>query len=218
MPANGRIRLVAFDMDGVLTRVRSSWSFVHERLGVDNTENHQRYLNGVIDYHQFMVSDVDLWMKKHGRILSSTIKGILREIPLRRNVVDIVSRLRENGITSAIVSGGISWLSDIINEGGVFDLTFSNELVSDSDGYLTRNCIPHVIPDKKGKIIEALRESLGLDVEECASIGDSAMDRSMFEACGTSVAFNPEDEKVSEYATDSIVSDNLLDLIPYLLP
>ena len=211
------IRLAAFDMDGVLTTVQSSWKYVHDRFGVDNSRNLSRYLRGEINYEQFMISDVDLWLEKMGKVHSDSVKNILGEIPIRSNLAHAVRTMKENGITVAIVSGGISWLSDKIDSIAGFDAVYANELLTDKNGYLTRKCVPRVAPEKKGLILKEIMGKLGLEKEECVAIGDSVMDRSMFEVCGTSIAFNPESSEVSKYTTGTLVSDNLDDLLPYIV-
>ena len=41
--------LVIFDMDGVLTRDRSSWTFVHDMMGVSNEHNLKAFIDRVSD-------------------------------------------------------------------------------------------------------------------------------------------------------------------------
>ena len=38
--------LVCFDMDGTLTKLRSSWCWVHQHFGVDNEPAYQAFCNG----------------------------------------------------------------------------------------------------------------------------------------------------------------------------
>ena len=86
MDRKRRIRLAAFDMDGVLTTVQSSWKYVHDRFGVDNSRNLSRYLRGEINYEQFMISDVDLWLEKMGKVHSDSVKNILGDMEDCRDV------------------------------------------------------------------------------------------------------------------------------------
>lgn len=211
------IKLVAFDMDGVLTRVKSSWKYVHDRMGVDNSVNLTRYLRGEINYEQFMVSDVKLWLDKYGKVHRDTISEVLSEIPLRTNVAHAIGSLRDKGIRVAIISGGISWLSDRIDDDVPFDEVFANEIGTDTEGFLTTVCHPTVVPERKGDVVRALQTKWGLAKQECVSVGDSIFDRSMFDASGLSIAFNPENLEVSHHATRMLESDNLDDLLPHIL-
>ena len=44
-----KIRLVVFDMDGVLTDIISSWRYVHDFFGSSNDRSVNAYLKGEID-------------------------------------------------------------------------------------------------------------------------------------------------------------------------
>jgi phosphoserine phosphatase len=55
MATNG-LKLIAFDMDGTITEVRSSWEYLHRRPGIWNrqAEKYQeRFLAGEISYEEF---------------------------------------------------------------------------------------------------------------------------------------------------------------------
>ncbi|MBE3122801.1 MAG: hypothetical protein IMZ58_11440 [Thermoplasmata archaeon] len=60
------IKLVFFDMDGVLLDTVSSWRYIHEHFGTTNERSIMPYLRGDIDYLEFMRRDVSLW-KKNGK-------------------------------------------------------------------------------------------------------------------------------------------------------
>ena len=55
------MKLVVFDMDGVLTEYFSSWVRVHEHFGTDNDEALRLYMEGKIDDEEFMRRDIALW-------------------------------------------------------------------------------------------------------------------------------------------------------------
>ncbi|GAG35915.1 unnamed protein product, partial [marine sediment metagenome] len=56
----GLIKMVVFDLDGVLVDIDSSWQTIHRAFGVDNEENFQKHLRNEIDYREFMRSDIGL--------------------------------------------------------------------------------------------------------------------------------------------------------------
>ena len=108
------IRLVVFDMDGVLTTHPSSWEYVHRAMGVDNSENLRLYRTGNISYMDFLRSDVNLWISRHPGITREDVVKILDSIPLRKNLNLAVKEIRDSGAATAIVSGGIYWLAQRI--------------------------------------------------------------------------------------------------------
>ena len=213
----GKIRLVLWDMDGVLTEHPSSWKYIHERIGVDNSINRDSWLDGRITYREFMQKDIQLWLDKVGQFTKNQVTEMLSHIRERFNVSPAIEELKRNGIKSVIVSGGISWLADILNSGLIFDMVYANEILADANGNIIPDGIPHVIPDRKDIIIRGVQESLGISLEESASVGDSPFDISMFRRSGTRIAFNPRESSISEAADYVITSNDLYSVVERIL-
>ncbi|MCL4329534.1 MAG: HAD-IB family phosphatase [Candidatus Thermoplasmatota archaeon] len=213
----GKIRLVLWDMDGVLTEHPSSWKYIHERIGVDNSINRDSWLDGRITYREFMQKDIQLWLDKVGQFTKNQVTEMLSHIRERFNVSPAIEELKRNGIKSVIVSGGISWLADILNSGLIFDMVYANEILADANGNIIPDGIPHVIPDRKDIIIRGVQESLGISLEESASVGDSPFDISMFRQSGTRIAFNPRESSISEAADYVITSNDLYSVVERIL-
>lgn len=99
--------LVLLDLDGTLTRVRSPWRYVYERLGTWDSHGLPilaRYLSGEIDYPTFCRLDMEAW-ENSGACLD-TVLGILDEIPFPAQSVDFVQTLVERRFSITIVSTG----------------------------------------------------------------------------------------------------------------
>lgn len=204
--------LIIFDMDGVLTQHSSSWQYVHDRIGVNNKRNYDLFRKKELSYEEFLESDVRLWMKKMGCIRKDMIIEILNEIPLRANLKDALETLRGYDPVMAIVSGGISWLSDRINKIFRFDYTLVNSLNTDSDGVIQPRGEAVVDPLRKDLAVKTLQKDLGIDSNQTISVGDSVHDISMFSQSGFSVGFNYTEEEVMRSCTTSLKSNNLKDL------
>jgi len=58
-----KLRLVVFDVNGTLTKVVSSWQFLHERLGTwDKGKQYaEQFFRGVITYEDLARLDASLW-------------------------------------------------------------------------------------------------------------------------------------------------------------
>lgn len=212
MQNKGR-KLIIFDMDGVLTQHSSSWQYVHNRIGVDNSLNYELFKKGELSYEKFLESDVMLWNKAMGRISMESIIAMLDDIPLRSNLVSGLTRLREHGATLAIVSGGISWLADRINRLFPFDYTYSNSLATDSGGFILPRGETRVDPMKKGENVRQLQRILSMKVNDTISIGDSMQDVQMFRMSSFSVAFNPMEREVSRNSSFSLESNDMSELV-----
>ena len=84
-----QLKIVVFDMDGVLVDIESSWHFVHTAFNVSNQDNLKRYLRGEIDYKEFMKRDIRLW----GNIHINMVRKTLAKVPLMKGAKSTVIEL-----------------------------------------------------------------------------------------------------------------------------
>ena len=217
MGGNDNIKLVVFDMDGVLVDYFSSWVWVHDHFGTCNDHSLACYHSGGIDDHEFIRRDVALWLGKQDRIHLSVIREILLTIPIMEGVGDTISALKENGIKCAILSGGLDMLAQNLVERFGFDLALSNSLEADEDGYLTGEGTVNVRLNDKTTPLIKIQKRLGVQPGECAAIGDSRIDVNMFEHSGLSIAFNPEGTYVVKNADFVVYRKDLREMLKYLI-
>lgn len=201
--------LVVLDVDGVLTAHRSSWGYVHERFGVSNEENYLRFVRGEISYEEFVRKDIELWIRKEGKVRLEDIERILDDIPLRKGLESI--RELSKMVDLALISGGIDILANRLAGMIGARIALANGLIADDRGYLTGEGIVRVDPSRKDLAIERVKEILGLDDPRIVAVGDSFFDVSMFRVADLSIAFDPADEIV-EMEADIIVRGDLEDL------
>ena len=97
------------------------------------------------------------------------------------------------------------------------DISLSNGLVTDSEGFLTGEGIVQVPLGGKGEVVRDLMARLGLKKDECAAIGDRVWDSMMFDEVGTKIAFNPADSEVGGCADVVIRKKDLREVLGYLL-
>ena len=200
------VRLVVFDMDGVLVDIVSSWVYVHRHFGVNNEQSLESYLKGEIDDREFIRRDVALWMEKDPMLTMERVRRILSSAPLMRGAEETMAALRTRGIRTAIVSAGIDLLAQRVAVELRMDMFYANGFVADYAGKLTGEGVLNVRLDQKGEKVEELAELFGLVEDEIMSVGNSRYDVPMFEASGTGLAFCPEDSVTRESA-DEVVDD-----------
>lgn len=209
--------LVCFDMDGVLTKLRSSWCWVHQCFDVDNEPAYQAYCNGEIDESEFMRRDIGLWIAKKPDVTIDEITKLFQDMPLIGGIQETIACLKANGIRSVIVSGGIDKAALMIKEEFGFDDFAADEICTNPDGTLTGEGSLVVDLRDKGINVRHFIEKYGTTPERTVSIGNSYTDIPMFKNTGMSIAFNPTDHYTSDAATYTVVSENIADVLDYIL-
>lgn len=209
--------LVCFDMDGTLTRLRSSWCWVHQHFGVDNEPAYQAFVNGEIDEPEFMRRDIALWKGVDPDVTVMDIALTFRDMPLIDGIQETVACLADCGIRTVIVSGGIDLAAEMLKREFGFDDYVADELCSYEDGRLTGEGRMNVDLRDKGINVRHYIEKYGTTKERTVSIGNSYTDIGMFKQSGLSIAFNPTDPYTSDAADVTVESDNIADVLDHIL-
>ncbi len=183
------MKIVFLDCDGTLTAVKSSWEYLHRRLGLwdNNADEFQRlFREGKIDYYEFCRRDALLWKG----LSLDRVMAVIDEIPYHDGVRELTRWLRTEGIQSVILSTGLSFLVERVRKELGITRALSNDLVA-RDGRLTGEIKIHVEHDKKRYWVERILREFAIATEEAAAIGDGEGDKGMFESVGFSIGYNP---------------------------
>jgi phosphoserine phosphatase len=174
-------------MDGVLTVQKSSWNYVHEKLGVNNYSNYTLFKNGKINYQEFLKRDLALWFQVKDQWDVEEIKEILDEIDLFPGAVEATQILMKEGFHLIIVSGGLMWLAQRVGEQtGIYEI-YANQIFS-MGGKVLPDGKAIVDPKRKDKIVNQLKEKYHPDFT--ISVGDSPDDEMMFISTDYSISMN----------------------------
>ena len=212
-----RFKFIAFDLDGVLVDDRSSWEWVHHYFGVSNQEAYEEFMAGKIDDDEFTRRDIELWMNVDPDVNITRIENILKTAKLMDGAEETVEALKETGVPIGIVSGGIDLLANHVADILGIDRVVANGLNADETGKLLGNGIINVPLWDKGSPLRKMLAEAGVDPVDCAVIGNSCIDISMFRVAGFSIAFKPIDEETCEAADVIIRSSDLRDILPHLM-
>jgi phosphoserine phosphatase len=186
----GPFRLALFDLDGTLTRPRSSWQYLHERLGCWRGQGEffwQRYRQGDIDYLTFCELDASLWRG----LTVAELRRLVQEVPFYEGVPDLIRHLKSRGLKLALISSGV----DLVAQGAKARLGFHFAVANGLEvaaGRLTGQVRLRVQHDKKGLWAEKLLDRWHLSAQEVMAFGDGPSDLELFDLAGFSVAINPE--------------------------
>lgn len=209
------VKIVFFDCDGTLTEVKSSWQYLHERLGLwdENADEYQRlFREGRIDYHEFCRRDAALWKG----LPESRILEIMEEIGYRQGVKEAMAALKASRITTVILSTGLASL--VMRAKRDLGVTYAkaNELVVEG-GVVTGAIRINVEHDKKGPWVRKILRRLALGKQDAAAVGDGEGDLGMFEEVGLTIGCHPN-EKIAPIVDHAFYNGSFIEIVEKLLP
>lgn len=209
-----RFRLVAFDLDGTLTRITSVWEYLHRRFGTigEARVNADLFFRGCISYEEWARLDTGLWRG----IPVKDVMDALSEIEYVDGAEYVMEALRSAGVRTLIISAGLQELADIAARRLGVDYAIANRLVV-VDGVLTGGIEVRVGINDKGRVLRSFMELLGIGRDAVAAVGDDISDISLFEEAGFRIAFNPKIEAVRRVADIVVESTDLRSILPYLI-
>jgi len=205
------IKLIAFDLDGVLVDGKGSWMEVHRALGThESAEQHaQSFFDGKITFEDWARLDTQLWMG----VPIARIQEILDGVQLMAGVEPTFGELKSLGYRIAIISGGLKMLADRLRQ------TFSLDYAYGNDFIVRNGKVAGIKGDidfyGKGSVLESVARKEGISTRQCACVGDHVNDIPMFKIAGYSIAFNPKTDEVAEYADRVVWGKNLAEILPY---
>jgi phosphoserine phosphatase len=210
------LRLVAFDMDGTLVDVDSSWAAVHRHFDDHNEEGLRRFLANEIDDEEFIRSDVAIWRRHAPELTVYDLEQILAKVPLVPGARPVLGELHRRGVRTAIVSGGLDVLARRIARELSIDLALANGVRVTSQGRLTGEGIVRVPIHRKEEALARVQEMLGIGPEETASVGNSDIDVGLFRRSRLGIAFRPADDAVRNGAHAVVPGPDMAGVLPAL--
>ncbi|MFQ6051946.1 MAG: HAD family hydrolase [Candidatus Hydrothermarchaeota archaeon] len=204
------IKLVVFDLDGVLVKEDSIWDTIHSRLGFkEECERYkQMFYSGKISYREWAELDVALWRD----IPYSVIKRIADSVPYMKGAKETVNILRKN-YQIGVISSGLTVLSERVKKELKLDFAIANQLIVENDRILGVKVNCGVFD--KPLVLENIVKERDLRLEEIAAVGDHLNDIGLFEKVGLSVAFNTKREELIESADFHVPGDDLREILRF---
>ena len=207
-------KLVVFDVDGTLTKVASSWQFLHEKLGTWNKGKQyaEQFFQGIITYEDWATLDASLWRGLPLKRVQKIVDGM----PYTDGMREVLTLLKNSGLKVVLISAGLSFVTERIEKEIGVDASIANELKI-KNGFLTGEVKVNVSVHNKDMVLLRMLKRFNLRVDECAAVGDDETLIPLFEKVGLSIAFNPRSWIVEERADFVVKSENLRKVLPFLL-
>ena len=146
-----------------------------------------------------MLRDINDWLSIKPDITREFILSVMERIELRDGLINFIEHLSNSGFVTAIVSGGLYILAEMINKKVSFDEILANELLFDSSRHLLRDGNIMVVPEQKGDNVRDLQKKYSIPKERTVAVGDTPNDFSMFKESHFSILLNPDDNYTNPF-------------------
>lgn len=190
------IKLVCFDLDKTLIN-QNSWYNLNLALGVTEEEDKKlfdEYYSGKLSYIEWTKRLLDIFLENKKASLE-TITKTLSNYSLDNKAREIVDYVKSKGYSVALISGSINILVELVANDLKIELaSATNTFVFDENNNLKD--IICLGDDKIAKlnVLEDYCQKLGIDLTECACVGDGDNDIELFLKTGHGITF--KDSKI----------------------
>lgn len=182
MSEGGRIRLVAFDLDGTLLRGDSVCMGIAR--GIGRLERMQEMENGHELADRFSdAAEMASWYLPLGR---KRVESELANLTIAPGADEGCRLLTDAGVVIVVVS--VTWLFAVERFAKRFG---ASDWAATPMDWATGN-FDDFGPENKGPWLEAKIGELGLNPEQVVAVGDSPNDQGMFDIAGTSFCVAPD--------------------------
>jgi phosphoserine phosphatase len=224
-------KIVFFDLEGTIFQKEhgldngivapSAWTVIADHLGgncLDEEEKtKQRWIRGEYSGYVEWMRDTIRIHQKYG-LKRSIFEKVINAVDFMPGVHEAIAEFQEYGIITAIVSGGFKALADRAQRELRIDHAFSacEYFFNDQTGEIDHfNLLPS---DEGGKVdlVMLIAKEHGVNIKDCAFIGDGKNDVRLACAVGCSVAFNaqPELKQVASIVVEQAKGQEDFSVVP----
>ncbi len=209
------MKLIAYDLEGVLVDHRSIWIDISEITGTSemNMVHRERYVSGEITYKEWSDIVVGSWngfdVKK--------IEDLVAKAPIMKGARETIETLRISGYKQGIISNSISILTGDVGELlGIDKEYITSNVLLVNNGELTGTISSYHGWGDKVKTLRRYARSLGISMKDTIAVGDDINDIEMIKESGIGIAFNPKSTLLEEAADVVIKEKDLRGILQYI--
>lgn len=201
------VKLIIFDMDGVIFEHANIWMELHKIYGTleEGEALTKQYL--ATNYDALVREVVGrLWRGKSAQLFLDLISQTQYNPGVKETIVELHAR----GYILAIISSGPKALMERamaelgIDDGYANDLVIENGVVAGKTHYADGSSCWPIAADNKIPFVKTLCKKHGCKIGEVAFVGDSMADYPAFKVVGLPIAFNDAPQELIDLANDRV--------------
>ncbi len=179
-------KLACFDMDSTLIQCEVIDELAKAYgIGEQVSAITERAMRGELDFKQSFAERLSLLEG----LSENVLEDIAANLPLTKGVETLMAYCRNQGIKTAIFSGGFTYFAQHLKKHLGFDYIQANTL-DIVDGKVTGMVQGHVVDaEKKADLLSEIAEKEQLTIDQVIAVGDGANDLLMLDKAGMGVAF-----------------------------
>jgi phosphoserine phosphatase len=208
------MKLIVFDMDGVIFQNLDVWTMLHKVYGTEK-ENEILFKKYYETNYKKLVEEVvgKLWNNKP----ASLFFNLINKQEYVKGAKETFEELKKRGYKTAIISSGPKQLAERAKKDLGIDYIYANELPI-KDGKVKGEKYEDFITvgHNKSRILRELCHTHNIMLKDVIIMGHDKNDIKMARSAGIAIAFCPLDEEFTKYCKHIITKKDLKEILSYI--